>query len=279
MNIVSYYDTLAANNLSFAAIFLCIGIGFFFITQVAKQEKGPGFWAISFILNSIGFVFWSGIIPLLAWQYYLLGEISHICGFLFLVFGVYRFTDHKIEIWNFFALGVFILLWSIAILLLPFHRIISVISVRLLRSSLFLFAGTLILYKIPKNEVLGRRLAGISLILWGVYVVIYGFIKIDRFNNFIFGLLVGFQVLAAFGMIVMIVNKICIRLEEKEKKIIQLEKILPICAYCKKIRDKDNNWHSLESYIEDKTNSQLSHGICPDCLVKHFPKYALRKKS
>jgi PAS domain S-box-containing protein len=48
-----------------------------------------------------------------------------------------------------------------------------------------------------------------------------------------------------------------------------LQAILPICSYCKKIRDDENYWHTVESYISQHTSSQFSHGICPSCLAKH----------
>lgn len=44
-----------------------------------------------------------------------------------------------------------------------------------------------------------------------------------------------------------------------------LREILPICMYCKKIRDDQDYWQTVETYISDHTNSRFSHGICPDC--------------
>jgi len=49
----------------------------------------------------------------------------------------------------------------------------------------------------------------------------------------------------------------------------QLEGLLPICAYCKRIRDAAENWESIERYVEDRSNAQFSHGYCPDCYEKH----------
>lgn len=46
----------------------------------------------------------------------------------------------------------------------------------------------------------------------------------------------------------------------------QLQAILPICMYCKKIRDDQNYWQAVEVYISNHTRSQFSHGICPTCL-------------
>lgn len=45
----------------------------------------------------------------------------------------------------------------------------------------------------------------------------------------------------------------------------QLEEMLPICSYCKKIRDDHNYWQQLEGYISDRTGSDFSHSVCPDC--------------
>jgi PAS domain S-box-containing protein len=46
----------------------------------------------------------------------------------------------------------------------------------------------------------------------------------------------------------------------------QLQAILPICMYCKKIRDDHNYWQAVEVYISNHTRTMFSHGICPSCL-------------
>jgi phosphoserine phosphatase RsbU/P len=45
----------------------------------------------------------------------------------------------------------------------------------------------------------------------------------------------------------------------------QLEELLPICSYCKKIRDDRNYWQQIEAYISERTGSDFSHSVCPDC--------------
>jgi len=47
-----------------------------------------------------------------------------------------------------------------------------------------------------------------------------------------------------------------------------LSGLLPICSYCKKIRDDSDYWQHLESYLSDHSHAEFSHGICPDCLVR-----------
>ncbi|MDA1272516.1 MAG: response regulator [Verrucomicrobia bacterium] len=47
-----------------------------------------------------------------------------------------------------------------------------------------------------------------------------------------------------------------------------LKRLLPICSYCKKIRDDKDYWHGIENYIHAQTGADFSHGICPDCRDK-----------
>lgn len=50
-----------------------------------------------------------------------------------------------------------------------------------------------------------------------------------------------------------------------------LDGLLPICAGCKKIRNDQGYWASVESYIEAHSEAQFTHGLCPDCIPKYFP--------
>jgi DNA-binding response OmpR family regulator len=58
------------------------------------------------------------------------------------------------------------------------------------------------------------------------------------------------------------------QLEEAMNSVKTLQGLLPICCYCKKIRDDGNYWHRVETYIAGHANVRFSHGICPDCSDK-----------
>lgn len=63
-------------------------------------------------------------------------------------------------------------------------------------------------------------------------------------------------------------RKLAERLRELEAalaQVKQLQGLLPICSYCKKIRDDQSYWHQLESYISEHSGAQFSHSICPEC--------------
>jgi DNA-binding response OmpR family regulator len=58
-------------------------------------------------------------------------------------------------------------------------------------------------------------------------------------------------------------------LENALEHIKTLQGILPICSYCKKIRDDQNYWQQVETYIAQFTDARFSHSICPDCFERH----------
>ncbi|NQU09423.1 response regulator transcription factor [bacterium] len=57
-------------------------------------------------------------------------------------------------------------------------------------------------------------------------------------------------------------------LEEMMSRISQLQGLLPICCYCKRIRDDQNYWQQVENYIAKHSGAQFSHGVCPECYEK-----------
>ncbi len=68
-------------------------------------------------------------------------------------------------------------------------------------------------------------------------------------------------------------------LEEALSQVKQLQGLLPICSYCKKIRDDHNYWQQVEEYISKHSRAQFSHSICPDCYLHHIkPKLDKLKK-
>jgi K+-sensing histidine kinase KdpD len=49
-----------------------------------------------------------------------------------------------------------------------------------------------------------------------------------------------------------------------------LSGLLPICSFCKKIRDQGGGWHPLELYISEHSEALLSHSLCPECTKAHY---------
>ncbi len=62
-------------------------------------------------------------------------------------------------------------------------------------------------------------------------------------------------------------------LERALAEVDTLQGIIPICSFCKKIRDDAGYWEMVESYISKNSSAEFSHGICPDCMKENYPEY------
>lgn len=61
-------------------------------------------------------------------------------------------------------------------------------------------------------------------------------------------------------------------LEKTLAQVKELEGLLPICMYCKSIRDDSGYWHKLEEYISSNSKAEFTHGICDKCLAEKHSK-------
>ena len=74
---------------------------------------------------------------------------------------------------------------------------------------------------------------------------------------------------------VRLLNKAAMTAELLIARVKRLEGIIPICSYCKRIRDDQNCWNQLEQYLSDHSDALFSHGICPHCMKEHRPNIQL----
>jgi phosphoserine phosphatase RsbU/P len=63
--------------------------------------------------------------------------------------------------------------------------------------------------------------------------------------------------------------RVASRILEYAGQVRELESLLPICAYCKKVRNDANLWEAVETYLTEHTGMDLSHSICPECYKKY----------
>ncbi len=271
MPMTVFVDSIRESNLGYAALFACVGFGLLFLRRFDRNAPGPGYWAAGFFLNAAGFLFWSTLIPLPSAAYRLAGEVFHVAGFWMTVAGLYRFSGHAYGPAFVSCAVTWFIAWAAAIAMLRTHTYPAGMALKLLRAGLFIIAGLIALGKRGEPSRFGKRVAGYSLIVWGLYTVAFSFIRFESWLNLFYGFLTGFQVLSAFGMVAMVVDREKAKVEASEKRAERLEGLLPICSYCKKIRDRNNTWLPLELYIEERSEAEFSHGICPECFEKHKP--------
>ena len=76
------------------------------------------------------------------------------------------------------------------------------------------------------------------------------------------------------AMAVELLQMLSLRIRANEKFISNtLGSFLPICANCKKIREDESSWTPIEKYIHDHSETEFTHGICPECAKKLYPKF------
>jgi hypothetical protein len=72
-------------------------------------------------------------------------------------------------------------------------------------------------------------------------------------------------------------REIAARLHDALSRVKRLSGLLPICAWCKKVRDDKGYWNQIESYLHEHSEAEFSHGICPECEKKVLSEYADKK--
>lgn len=100
-----------------------------------------------------------------------------------------------------------------------------------------------------------------------------GFVWVSPLAEFVIliNMVIRILILSSFGLLI---NKVSTQAKALRKRVKILEGILPICAFCKKIRDdKDNSWHQIESFITDRSEARFSHGFCPECGKKYYGEF------
>ncbi|MFH0976110.1 MAG: PAS domain-containing protein [Spirochaetota bacterium] len=73
-------------------------------------------------------------------------------------------------------------------------------------------------------------------------------------------------------------ERLILELREALSQVKALSGLLPICSSCKKIRDEQGNWEVMEIYIGDHSEAEFSHGLCPECAERLYPKYYKKEK-
>jgi hypothetical protein len=103
--------------------------------------------------------------------------------------------------------------------------------------------------------------------------------------GFISGLIAVAVIGLGTGIFIRITNPIIkgledtvITLKKALGEVKTLRGILPICSFCKKIRDDKGYWDQVEVYISQHTDADFSHSVCPECMAKHYPGINISKK-
>lgn len=75
-------------------------------------------------------------------------------------------------------------------------------------------------------------------------------------------------------LVLVVVALLTARVAQQQRALMQrvtaLEGLLPICSFCKRIRDEHEEWKQVEVYFGTRSGAQFSHGVCPECMKQHY---------
>jgi hypothetical protein len=115
----------------------------------------------------------------------------------------------------------------------------------------------------------------VMLVAWnhslGFALACAGGLSLTRMAN---QLLIRFFVLMLLAMLTWQLGRQSRQLRQRVRS---LEGMLPICSFCKRIRDNGSNWVQMEQYISSHSEAEFSHGLCPDCAQKYFGGFEPKK--
>jgi len=122
--------------------------------------------------------------------------------------------------------------------------------------------------------LVGRRwgvvLALVSSFLWLLADLYSG----PHFSHYLIPVWNALVRLVFFFVIGVSVPFLRLELAHSMKAIDRLTSLLPVCAWCRNIRNDTGDWSTMEEFLEHHTNSEVTHGICPVCIAKYFPRQA-----
>ena len=79
--------------------------------------------------------------------------------------------------------------------------------------------------------------------------------------------------IVVFSLFAILIDRTAKQTSALSKEVSILSGLLPICSYCKKIRDDSNRWMPVEQYITQRSEASFTHGVCPECAKEHFSQY------
>ncbi len=203
-------------------------------------------------------------------------------GYLFVLFGIWRFVDEAPRTTLAIALGV---AHAVALAALVFFG--ASVEVRVVVNSVVwaILTATAMLSLTAARARLGESVVMLPSIVCGIQVVVMGarvVIATSAIQQWSAGAaferLVSLSLLETSLFIVAIFMSLLIAEMLRRQAALQkaltdvsvLSGMLPICAWCKKVRDDQGYWNQLERFIASHTPVDFTHGICPDCAAQHM---------
>lgn len=115
-----------------------------------------------------------------------------------------------------------------------------------------------------------RTATGVVAGAFEIYMDVSAYRQVLREVVFSSVLIVSLVLCVVFGVLTFFMHKATRIIYSKSQEIRVLSGLLPICSACKKIRNDDHEWEVLEKFITERSESEFTHSLCPDCLKEYW---------
>lgn len=265
---------------------LIICICMIYTFRKRKAYNGVTQWIIAFILNSFAWIFFSvkGFVP--EFISIIMADTLIVIAAGLVAYGLECFAGGTRRAWLFISLAMFVfvscsyftfyspnvnarvvIIYTILVILYAYcayvlHCVIPrLINIHnMLLTTVFSFVAIWSVWRVFSAVFVESPLVDIrqSPIIQGITIIV----------------LLGGNIFTVIGLILLNFQRVEIELLKSNEEIKILRGIIPICAACKKIRDDKGSWEQIEVYIQDHSDAEFSHGICPECVQKLYPEFA-----
>lgn len=248
-----------------------------------KSYSGFGYWTISSLLLFFSQILLSFRDLINDFFSIIISDILYLSAFILIKYGLNKFIDRNVNVT--YQIG-FLVFFLIPLVYYTYYQpnLEARIVLVFLLTAYYCFRISKLIY-LNVSKVLNVKNYNLTILfllfgIWQVFGVVSTLLNkstvTDYMNSGITESLdqiftASFFMLVYFGLVNLNALKIEQDLTSAKNEIETLEKFLPICANCKKIRDDKGYWENVEDYISHKTSSTMTHSICPDCTHELYP--------
>ena len=265
---------------SIISLVLCINM--IYVAKTRKTFSGFSQWTTASILYSLGLALMGMRNDLPEFVSIIAANTLIILGSSLIAYGLELFTNSTRKLWLFLASILTTFLFC-----LYFTYYYPSVNARIIVMSSILaiiygYSGYIVYKNIPHllNDTNNFLVTVFGLqSLWNVFRIIQtvfyekpvvDFMNASMFQAMTIAVFFLGNVFVVIGLIILNFQKVEYDLMIMTEEVKTLRGIIPICAYCKKIRDDKGAWNQLEAYVANHTLAKFSHGICPECLQNEY---------
>lgn len=244
------------------------------------RERWLGLWAVASALWTLRYLTSSGLTALDAPHRYEIVHAIALARNYYLLLGAYSLVDRPLSrVWyGLLGADALLLLWEAQFGALTLAGGLG--APHYLLYGITTAAAAQLLY--AQRVRLGREALMVAgcLIVVGILVAAFPWLRqLPDLQPVLFGMVHAAQLGIGFSALLLSQRR---ALAERDAALARLEValsraiagMLPLCLYCKAIRNDEGEWERLEAYFHRHASTVFSHGICPECLREHYPQHA-----